>query len=71
MASLATSLGSPPSLKLTHDKILFWKELVFHLLRGALTFVPLDVPGVTLAKTLEALDDAVKNLTIPNTVYVA
>ena len=69
LASLATNLGPSPSLKLKHDNMLFWKALVFPRLRCALAFGILDGSDAALAKTLEAMYDAGKKLTMPNPEY--
>jgi hypothetical protein len=69
MATLSTNLGNPPSLKLTHDNMLFWKGLVFSSLRCAGAFGLLDGSDAAPAKMLEARDDATKKVSMPNPDY--
>ncbi|XP_071685423.1 uncharacterized protein [Lolium perenne] len=69
MASLATSLGPSPSLKLKRDNMLFWKALVFPRLGCALAFGLLDGSDAAPDKTLEATDSDGKKITIPNPDY--
>jgi hypothetical protein len=69
MATLSTNLSNPPSLKLTHDNMLFWKALVFPPLRCVDAFGLLDGSDAAPAKMLEALDDAGKKVSMPNPDY--
>ena len=69
MAALTTNLGSPPSLKLTRDNMLFWKALVFPPLRCALAFGLLDGTDVAPPKLLASTDEAGKTVTVPNPEY--
>jgi hypothetical protein len=69
MVVLSTNLGNPPSLKLTHDKLLFWKALVFPPLLCAGAFGLLDGLDTMPVKMLEVLDDASKKASMPNPDY--
>jgi hypothetical protein len=69
MAVLSTNLGNPPSLKLTRDKLLFWKALVFPPLWCVGAFGLLDGSDTVPVKMLEVLDDAGKKVSMPNPDY--
>jgi hypothetical protein len=62
MAVLSTNLGSPRSLKLTRDNMLFWKVFVFPPLQCADAFGLLDGSDAASVKMVEALDDAGKKV---------
>jgi hypothetical protein len=69
MAVLSTNLGNSPSLKLTHDNMLFWKALVFPPLWCTGAFGLLDGSDTAPVKMMEALDDAGKKVSMPNPDY--
>ena len=71
MAALATNLGNPPALKLTHNNWLFWKALVFPPLRCAFVFGLLDGTDDVPPKLLDATYDAGKRVRVPNPEYSA
>src|SRR3954471_24283907 len=68
-AMLATTLGSPPSQKLTRANFLFWKTLLLPPLRGAQVLELLDGTDAAPVKTLEVEDANKKKTIIPNPAY--
>jgi hypothetical protein len=68
--TLATSLGSPPSQKLTRSNFLFWQTLVLPPIRGAFAFGLLDGTEPAPAQTIEVEDSNNKKTIVPNPAYV-
>jgi hypothetical protein len=68
-STLATTLGLPPSQKLTRENFWFWKALVMSSLRGAMVLGLLDGTDATPAPNIEAEDSDKKKVIIPNPCY--
>ncbi|KAK1610430.1 hypothetical protein QYE76_034103 [Lolium multiflorum] len=70
-SSVPLNLGSPPSTKLTRSNFIFWKTLVFPILRGAQVYGLLDGTDKAPEKFLEIEDSEKKKKIIPNSEYAA
>jgi hypothetical protein len=65
----SSSIGTPPSTKLTRENFLYWQSQVLPTLRGARVMGLLDGSDPALSETIEAADAEHKKITIPNPAY--
>ncbi|KAK1617180.1 hypothetical protein QYE76_022697 [Lolium multiflorum] len=68
-AASGSSIGTPPSTKLTRENFLYWQAQVLPTLRGARVMGLLDGSDPAPSETIEAEDAEHKKITIPNPAY--